>query len=161
MQFSGDAARLGGANGVRSRGFIDRQAVVDVAPIVGRGISRIDVERLDSIDQLQHPFDLWPTGQSQENLPAWIDPGDRRIALPRCRGAQDVDTGLDRSKVVGCPAYEGKDAAWGKGQNAAAAIHDLLGNRTAEPHAVLNALFEPQDLNRREVFSHDVSPCCC
>jgi hypothetical protein len=38
---------------------------MDVMPIVGCYVGRIDVERLDNIDQLQGPFDLRPTGKSQ------------------------------------------------------------------------------------------------
>ena len=45
-------------SGVGSRCFVDRQSVVNVVPIVGCYVGGIDVERLDSIDQLQDPFDF-------------------------------------------------------------------------------------------------------
>jgi hypothetical protein len=35
---------------------------MNVVPIIGRDVGRIDIERLDSIDQLQNPFDLRPAG---------------------------------------------------------------------------------------------------
>jgi hypothetical protein len=35
---------------------------MNVVPIVGRCVGRIDLKRLDRIDQLQNPFDLRPTG---------------------------------------------------------------------------------------------------
>jgi hypothetical protein len=43
---------------VRPRRFIDGQAVLDVMPIVGRCIDRIDAKRFDGIDDLQHTLDL-------------------------------------------------------------------------------------------------------
>ena len=48
------------------RCFIDRQAVVNVVPIVRRSVGRIDAEGLDKIDQLQNTFDFGPAGQSQQ-----------------------------------------------------------------------------------------------
>jgi hypothetical protein len=41
---------------VRPRRFIDGQAVMDVMPIVGRCVSRVDAERFDNVDPLQHAF---------------------------------------------------------------------------------------------------------
>jgi hypothetical protein len=35
---------------------------MNVVPMIGCYFRRIDAERFDSIDQLQHPFDLRPTG---------------------------------------------------------------------------------------------------
>jgi len=35
---------------------------MNVVPIIGRCVGRIDAERLDGIDQLQDPFDLRPAG---------------------------------------------------------------------------------------------------
>jgi hypothetical protein len=31
---------------------------MNVVPVVGCGVGRINIERLDGIDQLQNPFDL-------------------------------------------------------------------------------------------------------
>jgi hypothetical protein len=31
-----------------------------MVPIVGRGIGRINAERLDGVDQLKYAFNLWP-----------------------------------------------------------------------------------------------------
>jgi hypothetical protein len=52
-------------SGVGTGCFVDRQSVVNVVPIIGCGIGRIDAERLDNIDQLKDAFDLGPAGQSQ------------------------------------------------------------------------------------------------
>jgi hypothetical protein len=33
---------------------------MNVVPVVGCCVGRINAERLDGIDQLQNPFDFWP-----------------------------------------------------------------------------------------------------
>jgi hypothetical protein len=40
--------------------FIDRQTVVDVVPVVWCDVGRIDAERLNGVDQLQHALDPGP-----------------------------------------------------------------------------------------------------
>jgi len=44
------------------RCFVDRQSVVNVVPIIRRGVGRIDAEGLNNIDHLQSTFDLGPAG---------------------------------------------------------------------------------------------------
>ena len=44
--------------GVRSGPLADRHTIVDMLPVLGGGIGRIDAERLDSVDRLQHSFDF-------------------------------------------------------------------------------------------------------
>ncbi len=137
-------------SGVWSRCFVDRQSVVNVVPMVGCNIGGIDAEHLDGIDQLQDPFDFRPAGQSQQALSAGLDPGYRRIALPRRGRAQDIDAREYRSKVVGCPADESEDAAGSERQDASIAVQHFLQHGTAKPNAILDALFEPQEFDRRE-----------
>ncbi len=50
------------------RCFVDRQSIMNMVPIFGCCVGRIDAERLDTIDQLQNPFDLRPAGQPQQTL---------------------------------------------------------------------------------------------
>ena len=45
-----------------------RQPVVNVAPIVRRGVSWLDAERFDRIGELKDPFDLWPAGETQQTV---------------------------------------------------------------------------------------------
>ena len=75
-------------------------------------VNRIDAERLNGIDHLQHALDLRPAGQAQQNLTAGRHIRNGRAALSQCDRAQDVDARNDRAKVVGGPPDEGKDAAW-------------------------------------------------
>src|SRR6266566_9804191 len=88
------------------RCFVDRQSVMNVVPIVGCCVGRIDADRLDDIDQLQDTFDLRPAGQPQQTLTPRRDPGYGRIALSRYCCAQDIDAGQDGPKVVGRPTHE-------------------------------------------------------
>jgi len=50
------------------------------------------------------------------------------------------------------------DSARRERQDTPAAIDDLFRHRAAEPNSILDTLFEPQQLNRREV-SHVVLRC--
>ena len=97
---------------IRARVFINGQTGGNVMPMVGSDISRIDAERLNGIDHLQHALDLRPAGQAQQNLTAGRHIRNGRAALSQCDRAQDVDARNDRAKVVGGPPDEGKDAAW-------------------------------------------------
>ena len=84
------------------RRFIDGQAVVDVNPIVGRGVGRIDAERFDNVDPLQHTFDLRPAG-------AHIGRG--RAALAGRDSPDDVDARDDGTEVARGPAHERENTA--------------------------------------------------
>ena len=50
--------------------FTSSEAVVDVAPVIGTGIGRINADLLDRIDRLQHALDLRPPGLAKVNLTA-------------------------------------------------------------------------------------------
>src|SRR5882724_7371752 len=82
------------------RCFVDRQSIMNMVPIFGCCVGRIDAERLDTIDQLQNPFDLRPAGQPQQTLTPRCDPGYSRIALPWYRRAQNIDARQDGPKVI-------------------------------------------------------------
>ena len=73
------------------RCFVDRQPVMHMMPIVRRGVGRINAERLDGIDQLQHALYLWPARQAQQAFAARPDIRDSRAALASCDRPQDVD----------------------------------------------------------------------
>ena len=100
----------------------DQQAVVNVPPMLGRGFSRIDAERLDDIDRLQDFLDLRPAGETQQAFSAWAHEGHGRVTLAGPNGAQDVDPRDHSAVVVGGTTNEGKDAARREGDNAPLAI---------------------------------------
>src|SRR3954470_22283338 len=103
--------------GIWTRVLVDGQTVVDVMPMIRRDVRGIDAKRLYGINHLQHPFDLRPTGEPQQNLSAGCHIRYGRAALPRHDRAQDVDPRNDRSKIAGGPTDKGKDAAWRERQD--------------------------------------------
>src|SRR5713101_7144381 len=95
---------------IGSRPLADGHTIVDVLPVLWRGIGRIDAERLDGVDGLQHPLDFRPPGNAQQTFAArtYIRHGDVTLARRDC--AQDIDARFDGSVVVPGPADEGEDA---------------------------------------------------
>ena len=139
---------------VGSRSLTDRQSVVNVPPMLWGGVSRIDGERFDDIDRLQDLLDLRPTGETQQAFPAWTDERHGRVTLAGPNGAQNVDARDHRAVVVGCPANEGKDAAWRKRDNALLPIDDALLRNAAEADPVLDTLFDPSQFDMSEFIMH-------
>src|SRR3984893_17846784 len=132
-----------------------RQAVVDVPPVVWRDVGRIDAQRLDGIDCLQHAFDLWPAVYPQQTPPAGSDKADRRTGFARTNGAQDVDTRDDGAIIIRRPADESEDVARREGNDTAMPVDDLLGGDTAEAYPALDALLDPDQINISEHVRHD------
>ncbi len=91
---------------------------MDVVPIVRCCIGRINAERFDGVDNLQHAFDLGPTGKPQQDIAAWPHIGHGRAALPGRDGPQNIDARDDGAEVVGGPAHECEYAAGRKRKNA-------------------------------------------
>ena len=132
---------------VGSRPLADRHTIVDMLPVLWGSIGRIDAERLDRIDGLQHPLDLGPPGNLQQTFAsrAYIRHGD--VALARRDGAQDIDARYGGSVLVPSPANEGEDAACLKGNDAPLAVDDMLIDASTEADSVLDLLPDPQQLD--------------
>ena len=62
----------------------------------------------------------------------------------------------DGPEVVGRPTHESEDAAGSERQDTPIAVQNLLRNGSTKPNAVLDALFEPQKLNGREIARADL-----
>ena len=138
------------AGAVRPRPFANRQSVMDVPPVLGRGIGRIDAERFDDIDRVEDFLDFRPAGETQQALPAGTNKRHGRVALARTNGAQDVDPRNYRAVVVGCPTNEGEDASWPEGDDAALLINDAFLRNWAEADPVLDAFFDESQFNMRK-----------
>ena len=67
------------------------EAIVDMPPVIRRGVGRIDAERLDGVDRREHTLDLGPAADAQQDLAAGTDEGQRLIGLARRDRAHDVD----------------------------------------------------------------------
>src|SRR5713101_5042013 len=107
---------------VGSRPLADRHAIVDVLPVLWGGIGRIDAERLDGLDGLQHLLDFGPPGNLQQTFAtgAHVRHGD--VPLAGCDGTQDIDARDRGSVVVPSPPDEAEDAARLKGNDAPLAV---------------------------------------
>ena len=89
---------------VRPRLHAGDEAVVQMSPMIGGGISGIDAERFHGVDRLKHTLDLRPTVDPQQNFAAWADERQRLIGLATVNRARDVDARDDGAEVVRGPA---------------------------------------------------------
>src|SRR5260370_15033320 len=123
----------------------DGQAIVDVRPVLRRGIGRIDAERLDGIDGLQHLLDLGPPGNLQQTFAAGAHIGHGDVALARHDGAQDVDARYGGPVIVAGPADKGENAPRLKRYDAPLAVDDMLIDDPTEADPVLDLLPDPPE----------------
>ena len=68
-----------------------RQPVVNMTPVVGCSVARIDAERLHRVDRAQSLFDLRPPMDAEQNLAARGYKGQRRIGLSRTDSPNNLD----------------------------------------------------------------------
>ena len=111
---------------ISARRFADGHPVMDVVPMIGRNLDRIDAARLDGVDELEHALNLRPAIDMQQDLCAGRD---RRNGLARCAAfnrAQDVEPRENGAVLVRRPAHEREDAAGREEEDATATIEDLL-----------------------------------
>ena len=86
---------------IGSRPFADEKTIVDVPPVLGRCVRRIDSECLNTVDCLKNLLDLRPTGDAEQTLPSRTHKRHGRIAFAWLNRAQDIDTRHDGAVVVG------------------------------------------------------------
>ena len=103
---------------IGSRQFAGEKTIVDVPPVLGRGVRRIDSKCLNTIDCLKNLLDLRPTTEVEQTLAARAHKWHGRVAFAWLNGAQDIDTRHDGAVVVGGPAYKRKDAVCRKRDDA-------------------------------------------
>src|ERR1700677_3513095 len=97
--------------GVGARRFAGREPVVELPPMIGTSVSRIDAKLLDGINGLEHTLDLGPAGKAEKNLAARPHVRHGREWFAGYDGAQDVDPRDDRAEVIRRPSDIGEDAA--------------------------------------------------
>lgn len=134
------------SDGIAARLQADRQSVVNVAPVVRRGVRWIDAERFDLIDELKNPFDLGPAKEAQQTFAAGRDMRDGREGLTRSGRAQNVDPAFRCAKLIRLPADEGEDGPGLESDGAAAAALDRCPHDPAEANPVLDPLLDPDEL---------------
>src|SRR5690606_5771215 len=128
-----------GRVGVRFQ--IGGQTVVDVPPMLRRGVGRIEAERIHGVDSDKRTLHLRPAVEAQQDFAAGAD--ERQclewLAAPDC--PHNVDAGNDRAMVAARPSDEGEDAAGREADDAAAAVDDLFVALAAEAYPVLDLAF--------------------
>ena len=124
-----------------------RQPVVNVAPIVRRGVGRVDAVRFDLVGELKGPFDLGPAGLAQQTVAAGRHMRHGRIGLASAGHAQDVDPAFRRTEIICLPADEGEDGAGIESDGAAATALDRCPHDPAEANPVLDLLLDPDEFD--------------
>ena len=76
------------------------ETIVNVPPVLGRGVRRIDSECLNTVDCLKNLLDLRPTTDVEQALTARMHKRHGRVAFAWLNGAQDIDTRHDGAVVV-------------------------------------------------------------
>ena len=71
--------------------FASRQAIVDVPPMVRRGVGGIDAGGFHHVDRLQNLIDLRPAVDPQQNVAARTDEWQCLVGFSRRNCAYDVD----------------------------------------------------------------------
>lgn len=79
------------ARGVGVRLQIGGQAVVNVPPMLGRGVGRIEAERFHGVDGGERALHFGPAIEAQQDFAAGSDEGQRLERLTPADGAHDVD----------------------------------------------------------------------
>ena len=109
---------------------------MDVPPVIGGCVGRIEAECLHRVDGGKRALDLWPAVEPKQDVAARADEGQRLERLAAADGAHDVDARDDRAMVPGRPADEGEDGFGSEADDAAAAVDDLfvaLAGRSVQP----------------------------
>ena len=120
---------------------------MNVAPVVRRGVRRVDAEGFDFIDDLENPFDLGPAGQAQQTVAAGCHIRNGRVGLARSGRTQNVDPAYRRAEVICLPSDEGKDSAGIECGGAATAALNRTPHDSAEANPVLDPLLDPDEFD--------------
>src|SRR5580692_4382191 len=137
---------------VASRRLASDEAVVKMAPVIGRCINRIDAKRFYGVDGLKHALDPRPAADARQDVAAGTDKRQRLIGFTAVDWAHDVDARDDRAEVVGRPAHEREDTARREAEHAAAAIEDRLAGLMTEADPMLDTSFKPGQLDVRHRY---------
>ena len=81
--------------------FATRHPVVDVPPMIGRDIARVDARRLNCIDQAEDLRDFRPAMNAEQQLTAGAHKDKRLIGFSRANGAHDIETRYHRLRTLG------------------------------------------------------------
>ena len=123
--------------------LVDGEPIVDVPPVVGRCIGRVDADCFDRVDGVLHLIDLRRAENSEQDFAAGPHEGQCLVCLAGRHGAHDVDAGNDRVGVVCRPSRKSEDAARRKADDATMAVEAPVLCDPTEAYPVLDALLAP------------------
>jgi hypothetical protein len=76
-------------------------AVVDMPPMIGCGVARIDASGIHSVDVAEHLGDLWPALDAEQDVAARLHEWQRRERFACANRTYDVDARTDGAIVIG------------------------------------------------------------
>ena len=86
---------------VGSRFHTGDETVVEMLPMIGGGISRIDAKRLHGVDRLEHTLNLRPAVDPQQDLAPRTDERQCLIGFATADRARYVDLAAVRNLTAG------------------------------------------------------------
>jgi hypothetical protein len=114
-------------------------AMVEMPPVFGRRVRRVETQCLNGVDRPEHMFDPRPAIDTQEDFPARTHERQSLEHFASPDRAHDIQPGDGDTEVIGRPAHEGENTSWRKAGNATAVIKDLLVTAMPEAQPVFDA----------------------
>src|SRR3546814_15392438 len=91
--------------GVSTRRLTDGEAIVDVQPMDGRNVDRLDAARLDRVDQQEHAIDPGHAIRAQQDVAAGAHTRQGMDALAPAAGAYSLAGAYSCAAGVLCPHH--------------------------------------------------------
>ena len=117
---------------VTARRFARGKPVMDVPPVIGRDIARVDARRFDGIDQAEDLRNLGSAPDAEQHVTARIDLRQCGEGIARIDCTDDIERRSDRAIFVGGPADQREHLAGGITFDPLPAINNPVCNRLAE-----------------------------
>ena len=132
----------------------NRQAVVDMAPVVRRDLCGFEPVCFQPVDQLKSLLDLGRLCQAEQHFGTWPDARDAdQDVTPRPR-AKHVKPPQYRAVVVGQPADVAENLTRLEKRNGTATIEHVLVPRLAETKPMVDAVGQKMNVDAGQVAGH-------
>jgi mono/diheme cytochrome c family protein len=132
-----------------ARSEASAQAVVEMAVVIGRDVSRIDAKLLNTCEMRKHPFDLRPAPDVEQDVAAGAHEWQRCTGCASCHGADNMDGRLGRAIIIGLPADEREERALTEAQDASFAVDNLFRTLLTKADPALIAARKVEEINLR------------
>lgn len=128
---------------IAARAFVRGKPVMDVPPMIGRDVARVDARRLDSVDQPEDLRDFGPAMNAEQHIAARIDLWNCGAGLARSNSMNDVERRTHRAIFIRHPADQTEHLACRIAFDALAATDNPGCDRFAEFEPVFALAFAP------------------